>query len=355
MAYTTIKNPSDYFNTKLYTANNTGGTSITGVGFQPDLIWFKNRTTAYGNRLCDSIRGANKLLSSNETGAEATPTDSVRSFDSDGFTLGVDNEGYGVNYPNGNNIASWNWLANGTGVSNTDGSITSTVSANTTSGFSIVKWVGTGANATVGHGLGVAPKVIIVKDLSATNNWTCYFSALGNFARIWLNLDSASQGTSGAPENNWQQTDPTSTVFSLAGNGETNGSSKNLIAYCFADVQGYSKFSSYKGNNQIGNSAPFIYTGFTPAWLMVKKSSATNHWIIWDNKRSTKNGFNIIDRKLYANLSNIENGADDVSFLSNGFKLNTNTGDWNELQDYIFMAFAENPLVGSNGIPATAR
>ena len=318
------------------------------MGFQPDFTWIKDRTNAYGHDLYDVIRGTTKRLQTNDTGAEGTASTGLTSFDSDGFTLGS----YAGDNTNTANYASWNWLASNTTASNTDGSITSTVSANTTSGFSIVSYSGGGSfGDTVGHGLGSVPAMIIVKCTSASSDWYIWQKNMGANDNQFMAFNDSALQTSGATI--FDVSAMSSTTFTLGTNIDVNGSGRTFVAYCFAEVKGFSKFGSYRGNEQIGNSAPFIYTGFKPAWLMVKKYSAANHWIIWDNKRSTKNGFNIIDRKLYANLSNIENGADDVSFLSNGFKFNTNTGDWNELQDYIYMAFAEEPLVGDN--PATAR
>ena len=337
-----INKPTDYFNTKLY--SGTGSTqNITGVGFQPDFTWVKSRTSAEAHVLRDVVRG-NFRLNTASTGAETDATSSISGFVSDGFTVATADA---VNNAS-QTYASWNWLgANGT-ASNTDGEQSATVSANTTSGFSIIKWTGnaSGAKSTVGHGLGVTPNVFITKRTDSTSSWIVYHSAMDTTGDYYLNLE-----TNGAKASFTEVFGDgmTSSVCGLA-SFHTTGT---YVGYAFAEKKGFSKFGSYRGNEQIGNSAPFIYTGFKPAWLMVKKYSAANHWIIWDNKRSTKNGFNIIDRKLYANLSNAENGADDVSFLSNGFKLNTNTGDWNELQDYIYMAFAEEPLVGDN--PATAR
>jgi len=345
MAYTSINKSSDYFNTVLWTGNGSQRT-IT-VGFQPDFSWLKNRGTADWHKLSDSVRGATKVVASNATNAEGTETQKLQSFVSTGFTIGTDGEVNG----NGSSQVAWNWKANGAGSANTAGSINSTVSVNTTSGFSIVKWTGTGAIGTVGHGLGSGniPKMIIVKNLNGYD-WQVYHSAMGNGKYINLNTDAGEQTSS----SRWNDTSPTDILFTVGGTGNVNQSGVESIAYCFAEKTGYSKFNSYTGNNQTGNNAPFIYTGFAPSFLLVKKYSDTNHWIIWDNKRSTKNGFNIIDKKLYANITNAENGADDVSFLSNGFKFNTNTGDWNEAQSYLYLCFGQS-MVGSNNVPNNAR
>ena len=355
MAYTTIDDPGLFFNTLLYTANNTGGTSITGVGFQPDLIWFKNRTSAYGHRLCDSIRGANKLLSSNATSAEATPTDSVRSIDSDGFTLGVDNEGYGVNYPNGNNIASWNWKA-GTSFSNDAsatgiGTIDSSGSASDTSGFSIVSYTGTGSAGTIKHGLSSAPSMIIAKNRSATGNWRVYHKSLGEDYLIQLDLTGAALDNA-----TWNDTAPTSSVFSISSVADVNGSGNSIIAYCFADVQGYSKVSgSYTGNGSTTDGT-FVYTGHSVAWVMIKQSNEARDWVIYDNKRDA---FNVKDNFIVPNSSNAEGSGNtslQIDFLSNGFKLRGGNHALNKSGgSYIFMSFAENPFVTSTGVPATAR
>ena len=341
MAYTTIKKSSDYFNTKLYTGN--GGTNaITGVGFQPDFVWLKSRSEAStDHKLFDAVRGVPNFLSSNLTDAE-TSTGSFNSIDSDGFTVDTTNAAYNQSSAT---YASWNWKANGTGSANTDGSISSTVSASATSGFSIVSYTGTGATGTVGHGLGVAPKMIIVKRRSEVSNWDTYNSNLGNNKVIELNTTSAAY-----TDNTWNSTTPTSSVFTV-GNNNVNGNSVTHIAYCFADVQGYSKFGSYTGNGSADGT--FIYTGFKPAFFLVKRTDLTSSWTLLDNKRDP---FNVTTERLFPN----ENVAGSVGinantdFLSNGVKIRVNHGNFNASGGtYIYMAFAEEPLVGDN--PATAR
>nr|BAR15303.1 hypothetical protein [uncultured Mediterranean phage uvMED] len=346
MAYSTITKPSDYFNTKLYTGNGSTN-AITGVGFQPDFVWIKDRSGTNNHELNDAVRGANHQVFSNLTNAETTPTNHLNAFNSDGFTLGNDGS---VN-TNSSNYCSWNWKANGAGSSNTDGSITSSVSANTTSGFSIVSYTGTGANATVGHGLGSKPKFIIIKSRDKVDNWHCYHESIGATKVIWLDLTSASASTSPF----MQDTEPTSSVFSLGNNTAVNTSGFDHIAYCFADVKGYSKFGSYTGNGNADGT--FVYTGFKPAWVMVKQTNASgNSWHIKDNKRSS---FNVVDDSIYANMNIAEvanNSALNTDFLSNGFKLKNTDGSSNGGgASYIYMAFAEEPLVASNDIPATAR
>ena len=341
MAYTTIKKPSDYFNTKLYTGTGSSN-AITGVGFQPDWIWFKCRSEAQSHFLFDAVRGSNKTIQSHTANAEATSTALLTSFDSDGFTVNTDD---GVN-GSSKTYAAWNWLADNTsGSSNTDGSITSTVSANTTSGFSIVKWTGTGANATIGHGLGAVPKMIIAKRLSNTEDWTIYHTSLGATNKIDLN----GTGASVAVSNIWNNTAPTSSVFYVGDHGRVNGSGDTYIAYCFAEKQGYSKIGSYTGNNNADGT--FVYTGFKPAFVMIKNASVAQNWFINDNKRLGYNGGNNV---LYPDLSNAEATSPQVDILSNGFKPTSGDDQINSSGGtLIYMAFAEEPLVGDN--PATAR
>ena len=350
-----INKPSDYFNTVLWTGDNTDKT-ISGVGFQPDWVWWKQRNGTDDHRLLDSVRGEGsasyKLLFSSGTYAEFDGNDNggsqgnINAITSDGFsgvqgTTGWNNwNGSGLNY------VGWNWLgANGT-ASNTDGSITSSVSANTTSGFSIVSYIGTGANATVGHGLGVAPKMVIIKNRDSATNWLVYHASLGNANSLVLNTTGASFSSG-----DWQNTTPSSSIIYLSGGDAINKSSSNQIAYFFADVQGYSKFSSYIGN---GNAdGPFFYTGFKPAFVMIKASSRTGDWVMYDNKRSV---FNIVTKRLNANLNGAEDTDNFLDFCSNGIKIRNTYGSHNTSgETYIYMAFAENPLVGTNNIPATAR
>jgi len=342
MAYTTINKSGDYFNTKLY--SGTGSTNaITGVGFQPDWTWIKARDHAYSHHLQDAVRGTGKDLYSNSTDAEYSNANSLTTFGSDGFTVGSDN---GVN--NGSKtFASWNWKANGTGSANTDGNITTTVSANTTAGFSIVSWTGTGNAQTLGHGLGSAPNMIILKERSATSQWQVTNDALGWTKR--LNLDDTS--TADTTSYIWNDTAPTSSVFSIGTSGAVTENGQTYIAYCFAEKTGYSKFGSYTGNGNADGT--FVYTGFKPAFVMLKRSSNTSDWYMFDNKRE---GYNVDNDEIYANLSNVEDTADRLDILSNGFKMRTTGGNLNGSgETFIFMAFASAPLVGSNNVPCTAR
>jgi len=344
MAYTTIKKPSDYFNTKLYTGNGSTQ-SITSVGFQPDWLWIKNRGTADENIVFDSVRGVGKRLLTDGTQSELTTTNHLSSFDSDGFTVPGLSANTGAS---SNNYVAWNWLADNTnGSSNTDGSITSTVSANTTSGFSIVSYTGTGANATVGHGLGIAPKFIIVKSRSSGNSWAVQTPTGAGFE---MNLNNEEGQT--ATSVYWNSTDPTSSVFSVGTNGATNLSGDDYIAYVFAPIKGFSKMGSYTGNGNIDGT--FVYTGFKPAFLLVKYTSPQKWWII-DNKRDAFNSDPNSTAVIPDNAQAEENGtAFNTDLLSNGFKIRSTWSGVNTSGGtYVYMAFAEEPLVGDN--PATAR
>jgi len=351
MAYTTINKPSEHFNTKLYTGN--GGTNaLTGVGFEPSLTWIKCRDDTHNPNWFDAVRGVTKRISSHSNAAESTVANSLTSFNSDGFTLGAS----GGENSNSNTYASWNWKANGAGSANTDGSINSTVSANTTNGFSIVKYTGTASNATVGHGLGAVPKMIIVKNLissgGSAEHWYVYHASLGNNKDLLLNLTNDASNT----VTTWNNTTPTSSVFSIGSGDGVNKSSEANIAYCFAEKTGYSKFGSYTGNGNADGT--FVYTGFKPAFVIVKCFSTSADWQLADNKRTTS-GNNVIDKEVRPNLSNAETGGTDgryIDFISNGFKLRQGFGNWNASgETYIYMAFAEAPLVGTNGVTAKAR
>ena len=349
MAYITFQ-PNDHFNTKLYTGTGSAPNAQTGVGFKPDLLWIKPRNLANSNRLHSPLLTApDYYVMSENTDAEATNNNSVTSFDTDGFTLGNTDNGWNGSY----NYVAWNWKAAGTsGSANTDGSINSTVSANTTSGFSIVKYGDSTGTQTVGHGLGSDVKVLIIKNLTSTNNWHLWHTGIPTSA-IHLN-------ETGAKTDSWfstyqNSTAPTSSVFTVKSGGgdDTLGSSKNYIAYCFAEKTGFSKFGSYTGN---GNSnGPFIFTGFKPGFLLIKNTSATEAWYIMDIKRP---GYNTNNYYLKADDYAVEGTSTSLatSLLSNGFKIdNSDTSMNTNGQNYIYMAFAEEPLVASNGTPATAR
>jgi hypothetical protein len=347
MAYTTINKSSSYFTPTLYTGTGTTQ-SVTGVGFQPDFVWIKDRVATDFHWWTDAVRGATKTLHSNVTTAETTQATSLTAFGSNGFTLGSDAS---VNR-NGDTFVSWNWLGANTTVSNTSGSITSTVSANTTAGFSIVSYTGTRtptANQSIGHGLGAVPSMIIVKNRSSgTRGWRVYHKSLGTPDKELILNSTAAVGTDTAT---WQNTTPTSSLFYVGASGETNNTGDNFIAYCFAEVKGYSKFASYTGNGSTNGT--FIYTGFKPAFIITKCSSASGEWEIYDNKRTT---YNVATSTLEAQSTSAELNFYSIDMLSNGFKQRQTYNTQNQSgATYIYMAFAENPFVTSGGIPVTAR
>jgi len=365
MAYSTISKPSLHFNTVTYTGNgatSTAGTSartISGVGFQPDFTWVKARTnggTAYmSHSLHDVVRGVPKTLESNANADEDDVTTGygsggIGSFASDGFNIHSGTSGGTNNYNgSGSTYVAWNWKAGGgAGSSNTDGSInTTSTSVNTTAGFSISSYTGTGSNATVGHGLGVAPKMIMIKCRSETQDWFVYHNSIGTNA---LRLNGAGASEGGV----WNSTAPTSSVFSIGTAQAVNKSSGTYVAYCFAEKQGYSKFGSYTGNGNADGA--FVYTGFKPAFVIFKVTNDTDNWHMHDDKRTT-NGGNPLNKVLYPNL-NYSEGSVDIDFLSNGFKPRSNNNAFNASgKPYIYMAFASEPLVANvgQGIPATAR
>ena len=343
MAYISFQ-PKDHFNTKLYTGNATDDTAITGVGFQPDWLWGKNRTDSTNHYFIDAVRGVTKEINSNNTDVEGTDATLIKSFDSDGFTLGN-----GSLNQSSKDFVTWNWKANGQGSSNTDGSINTTyTSANTTSGFSIVKYTGTGSNATVGHGLGAVPKMIIIKCLQQTHWWFVYHSAVGNTKKLNLNTTNDSGSASA---NYWNNTTPTSSVFSVGTETGVNQSGQDYIAYCFSQKSGFSSMGSYTGN---GNAdGVYQHLGFSASWLMIKRTDSSASWVIFDNKRL---GYNVANYQLYANSTSTEGNNVLLDITSQGFKCRANHLDVNGSgATYIYMAFAEAPLVSSNGVPAVAR
>ena len=361
MAYASISKPGLHFNTKLYTGNGSTQ-SITGVGFQPDFIWLKERSAAGNHKVNDVIRGTSKYLSSNSTAVEDTTGAGIQSYDSDGFSISNASD---IN-DNTETYVAWNWKAGGTTSSNTDGDINSTVSVNTTAGFSIVSYTGNGSNnQTVGHGLGVKPAVMIFKNRDDTNNWVMYHHKLNNGTNpevkyVELNTNNGQLDDASI----FNDTAPTSTLFTIGSASDTGGGSggnnEKIIAYCFAEKTGYSKFGSYVANNNADGT--FVYTGFKPSFLMIKAlTGAGQNWIVVDNKRP---GYNLISAadslNLRPNTNDAEATSNGIDLLSNGFKCRSSDGDsnGNYTDPYIYMAFAEEPLVanvGTNGIPATAE
>jgi len=349
MSYTNgLDNPELFFQTVLWTGNGSAR-SITLDGsenMQPDWVWGKNRGNDDNDYLMDSVRGATKRITTNNNQPEGTSTGLLTSFDSDGFSLGTS---AGLN-ASGVTAVGWCWKASGSTASNSNGSITSTVSANTTAGFSIGTYNGTSADNTVGHGLGVAPDMIIVKCKSTAHDWVVYHSALGNAKILTLNATTAAQSATG-----WQSTSPTSTVFSIDNAANSlNQSGQSFVFYAFASKKGYSKFGSYTGNGNADGT--FVYTGFLPSFVMVKRtdSSTAGNWMMYDNKRL---GYNGGSRYLIANTIDPETGSSDnlMDFTSNGFKPKSASQNINRSASYIYMAFAESPFVTSTGVPACAR
>jgi hypothetical protein len=314
--------------------NNT----VNTVSFQPDLVWSKARNNAYNHYLQDSVRGITNGLSSNLTAAEATTAGSPTSFTSTGFNISSTDVWSSL----GNTEVSWQWKAGGTAVSNTAGSITSSVSANTTAGFSVVTYTGNGTTgATVGHGLGVTPGFIIFKSRDAAQEWRVWLTSFGTGNALTLNSNTGTGSNSPV-----MNAAPSSTVFTLLGTGyNVNSSGVAYVAYCWAPVAGYSAFGSYTGNGSA--DGPFIYTGFRPRFLMIKSSSGAFNWFIEDSSRNTTN---VTGLDLSPNLSDAEaNNSPTFDFLSNGFKLrNTYTSQNGSGSTYIYAAFAENPLKFSN-------
>ena len=337
--------PTDFFNTILY--NGTASQqAITGVGFQPDYTWIKRRQVNW-HCLVDAVRGATKRLSSNVDNAEVTDATAVESLDTDGFTVGIDSNGY-TNQSGGTYVA-WNWKA-GTTSGLSGGTITpSAYSYSATSGFGMYYWAGTGATGTIAHGLGTAPKVMIIKSMAAAN-WGVYNQAIGNSNTMFLDLTNASTART-----YYNSTSPTSTVFTVK-DGVVNDSGSNYIGYVFAPVKGFSKFGSYTGNAQL--DGPFIHTGFRPAYVMVKITDTTDGWYIWDNRRSPSGGYNAQQYRLIANESDAEgtNANYIIDMVSNGFKLrDNNVGCNGNGNSFVYMAFAEFPFVSSNSKACTAR
>jgi len=357
MSYTNgLDNPELYFQTKLYTGNGTaigsGGLTVTFDGsenMQPDWVWIKNRDGTDWNDLYDSVRGVTKRIYSNSNYAENTNTESLTAFGTNGFTVGSSGD---VN-TNTNNHVAWCWKAGGSASSNSDGGTTSSVSANTTAGFSIVSWQGSSSssNQTIGHGLGVAPSWILTKNRGSGDDltaWVNYHKGIDSSApqnyTIYLNNTDARNDNSV-----FGDTAPTSSVFTV----NTATDDENFISYCFAEKKGYSKFGSYKGNGNADGT--FVYTGFSPAWILVKRTNSSGwNWYLNDNKRKT---FNTNSTSLFPNLSSAESSDGwYMDMLSNGFKMRgTGNAVNNSSGEHIYMAFAESPFVNSNGVPNNAR
>jgi hypothetical protein len=333
----TIADGSDYFDAKLWTGNGSTQT-ISGLEFSPDLVWIKSRSGAYSHLLFDQIRGTTKYLRSDNSGAEGTDSNSLTAFTSDGFSVGTTNA---VNQNSGSLVA-WAWDAGSSTVSNTDGSTTSSVRASQTAGFSIVSYTGNGSNSTIGHGLNAAPEMIMIKKRSASQNWVVYHAGIGATKALYLDGTTAAVSSS----NFFQNTDPTSSVFSVGTGNGVNTNTETFIAYCFAPVSGYSQFGEYAGNSS--TDGPFIHTNFRPAFLILKRYDTTSDWIMLDSTRDT---FNAAEKYLYPHANGVEQAYDVVDFLSNGFKLRYAGGLANQTgNEYIYIAFAENPFQANGGL-----
>ena len=354
MAYTTVNNGSLFMNAKLYTGNGSTQ-SVTGVGFQPDLVWTKGRNDTYSQMWVDAVRGGTKYIYSNTTVAEATNANAITSFISDGYNIGS----FGTLNDNSQAYVSWNWKA-GTAMSgNTTGAgtyKTYTGSKNTTSGFAIVKYTGNGTSGhAIPHNLGTAPKYMIVKSL-ATNDWAVYQQGFtlngGNPYNAYMYLNSTAEEAGGSVH--WGGAIPGTTTFTVGTSNRTNTNDQEYIAYVWSEIPGYSKFNTYVGNGSA--DGPFIYCGFKPAWIMVKTltSNQQGGWQLRDNKRTPAG--NLTNNLLYANAASTEQTTDGIDILSNGFKFRNTAGDNNASgRKYAFFAFAQNPFTSSTGTPVTAR
>ena len=325
--YTTIDDPTAYFQTKIFTGNeNTLAVTFDGnTDMQPDWVWIKNRADNYNHSLFDSVRGATKRIASNATLAEATVAATLTAFNSNGFTLGNDTTS---NAPNNSHV-SWNWKKSAT------------------AGFDIVAYTGTGSSNAVSHSLSATPNMMIIKNRDDTDSWYVWHQSLGAVATNYITLDT--NGAKSSVDNGIIAL--SSSNFTVNTRGDVNASSEKYIAYCFAEKQGYSKFGSYKGNGNV--SGPYIHLGFSPAFVMWKRTDTTNNWMMGDNKQTP---FNPQDNMMRADLNNAQLSTNPVDFLSNGFKIRLSGNAFNNSSGtYIYMAFAEQPFVTSTGVPATAR
>jgi hypothetical protein len=353
MAYTTIDDPSAYFQTDIYTGDGSTTQAQTFDGnsdMQPDMVWIKERSETRSHVLFDSIRGVTVQLNTNGDASDATVNDSLKVFGSDGYSVGPNNS----TGKNTETYVAWGWKA-GTAFSNdasstSIGTIDSVGSASDTSGFSIVSFTGTGSNGTIKHGLSTAPDLFIIKRRDDTNDWRIGSSALDNFVKhINLNTTAAQSDLAVA----FNSTGPTTSVFSVGTSVSTNASGGTYIAYCFSNIKGFSKAGKYIGNGNANGT--FVYTGFKPAWILAKRldSTSAGNWQLVDNKRSP---FNVAVNTLSPDVSDAEYTSEtDIDILSNGFKIRENAQINVDDSPYIYLAFAESPLVTSTGVPTTAR
>ena len=356
MAYTTIDNPSEYFEIATWTGNGSTQ-NITGLNFQPDMTWIKERNSTSGHVWIDALRGVDKVIRCNSTAVESTDDDCITAFNSDGFSLGDDVK---TNEDSTKTYVSWSWKLNGTGSSDTNGTINTTAtSANTTSGVSAVSYTGNASSSqTVGHGLGAVPEMIISKNRdnssSNYNDFVVYHHSLAsaNDKKMKLNTTDASSTT-----NEWGDTDPTSTVYSVhsSGDGATNDGTDKIISYCFRSIKGFSKIGKYQANDtdttSAGGGAPFIYTGFRPAFIMIKRAGGAQSWCVYDDRR----GGNDENPYVEFDVAGAEQTNAEINICSNGFKLDDSGGEINySTQEYLYWAVARHPFVSSKGVPTTA-
>ena len=345
MAFSTINKGSSFFSPVLYTGNTSSGTTISSLDFAPDMVWFKSRTQTENHQIYDAVRGVTERIIPNGDQAEATASTGLTNFDSNGFRTGGENE------TDNGNIVAWNWKAGTTSVPS-GGSITpSAVSINTTSGFGIYAYAGvSGSSATIAHGLGVAPELVIAKKTSGTGDWPVYAKPVG--ATKYQHLNSTAEPVDN--DNRWYDTDPTSTLITV-GDYETNesGGSHIFIMYAFASISGYSKVGSYKGNGNADGT--FIYTGFKPSFMICKKTNGADDWrILTENVNTRNTATNEVNKNLYAQTNAAESGTS-IDFVSNGMKIYSTSGGINgSADDYIYIAFGQ-PIISNSGICATAR
>ena len=352
MAYTTIDDPTEYFETTLFTGNGSTQ-NITGLNFQPDWIWYKRRNSTNHHRLIDSVRGSNKNIATDLANAENTEATYVSSFNSDGWSIGSNTD---INASN-DTIVAWAWKA-GTSFTNdasatSVGTIDSTGSVSDTAGFSIVSYTGTGSAGTVKHGLSTTPAVVLVKSRGGVYGWGMYHHKNTSAPETdYLSINNSDATVDDAVF--WNDTAPTSSVFSLGGTDAINKASTTHIAYCFAEKKGYSKFDSYTGNGNADGA--FVYTGFSPSFVLLKETSNANNWMIFDNKRSP---FNLMDDFISPDISDVEstgNANNRMDMLSSGFKIRgTGSATNRSGSTFIYMAFASSPFTTSTGISTTAR
>ena len=332
MAYTTIDDPTLFFRVKAYSGTGSAASitfDITDTSMQPDLVWIKNRSTSGNHGMWDSVRGASEQIYPNQTYGESTAANSLTAFNSNGFSVGSDGDQNG----SGNSLVAWAWKES------------------TTAGFDIVTYAGDGVEGrNISHSLGAKPHWMVVKNRSSSVKWAVYHekntSAPGT-DHLQLNSDAATSDD----DSTWDDTEPTSSVFRTKSSSATNGSSANYIAYLWTPIQGFSKFDSYTGNANA--NGPFVYTGFRPAWILIKNTNASQGWNPYDNKRA---GYNNANYRLVANTNEAEYTSEVLDILSNGFKIRTD-GEWANGSGHtiVYMAFAESPFANSSGVPTNAR